>query len=76
MYIFFQDRLILNGVRVSIKVNSSRNSFCLVSSTASPTSKVVITEAVLFVREVKLASSVILGHVAALKHSSAKYTIH
>ena len=36
----------------------------------------VITEAILFVRRVKLASCIILGHSAALKHSSAKYPIH
>ena len=42
------------------------------SSAAAPTFKVVITETVLFVRKVKLASSIILSHAAALKHSSAK----
>ena len=35
----------------------------------------VITEAILFVHTVKVASSIILGHAAALKHSSAKYPI-
>ena len=45
------------------------------SSAAAPAFKVVITEAILFVRKVKLASSIILGHAAALKHSSAKYPV-
>ena len=73
--IFFQDRLMLNGVNLRIKLNRAKNSFCLMSSAAAPTFKVVITEAILFVRRVKLASSIILGHAAALKHSSAKYPV-
>ena len=59
--IFFQDRLTLNGVNLRIKLNRAKISFCLMSSAAAPTFKVVITEAILFVRRVKLASSIILG---------------
>ena len=44
------------------------------SSAAAPTFKVIITEAILFVRRVKLASSIILGHAAVLKHW-AKYPV-
>ena len=73
--IFFQDRLILNGVNLRIKLNRAKNSFCLLSSAAAPDFKVVITEAILYVRKVKVASSIILGHVAALKQTSAKYPI-
>ena len=73
--IFLEDRLMLNGVNLRIKLNRAKNSFCLMSSAAAQTSKVVITEAVLFVRKVKLASSIILSHAAALKHSSAKYPV-
>ena len=32
--IFFQDRLILNGVNLRIKLNRAKNSFCLLSSPA------------------------------------------
>ena len=73
--IFFQDRLMLNGVNLRIKLNRAKNVFCLVSSAAGANFKVVITEAILFVRRVKVASSIILGHAAALKHSSAKHPI-
>ena len=73
--IFLEDRLMLNGVNLRIKLNRAKNSFCLMSSAAAQTFKVVITEAVLFVRKVKLASSIILSHAAALKHSSAKYPV-
>ena len=73
--IFFQDRLMLNGVNLRIKLNRAKNVFCLVSSAARANFKVVITEAILFVRRVKVASCIILGHAAGLKHSSAKYPI-
>ena len=54
--IFFQDRLMLNGVNLRIKLNRAKNVFCLVSSAAGANFKVVITEAILFVRRVKVAS--------------------
>ena len=73
--IFFHDRLMLNGVNLRIKLHRAKNSFCLISSAAAPTFKVVITEAIFFVRRVKLASSIVLGDAAALKHSSAKYPV-
>ena len=75
-YIFFQDQVMLISVILSIKLNQAKNSFCLISSAASPTFKVVIKEAILFIRRVKLASSIILDHAAAPKYSSAKYHIH
>ena len=70
--IFFQDRLMSNGVNLIIKLNRAKNVFCLVSSTPAANFKVVITEAILFVRRVKVASSIILGHAAALEHSEVK----
>ena len=56
----------LNGVNLRIKLNRAKNVFCSVSSAAGASFKVVITEAILFVRTVKVASSIILGHAAAL----------
>ena len=65
----------LNGVNLRIKLDRAKNAFCLVSSIPAANFKVVITEAILFVRRVKVASSIILGHAAGQKHSSAKYPI-
>ena len=73
--IFFQDRLILNGVNLRLKLNRAKNSSCLVSSVPGASFKVVISEAILYVRKVKVASSVTLGHAAALKQTPAKYPI-
>ncbi|CAH3176089.1 unnamed protein product [Porites evermanni] len=55
--IFFQGQLMLNGVNLRIKLNRAKNVFCHVSSAAAANFKVVITEAILFVRRVKVASS-------------------
>ena len=74
--IFFQDQVMLISVIFSIKRNQAKNSFCLISSAAPPSFKVVIKEAILFIRRVKLASSIILDHAAAPKYSSVKYHIH
>ena len=73
--IFFQDRLILNGVNLRLKLNRAKNSFCLVSSAGGTNHKVVITEAILYVRKVKVAPSIALGHAVALKQATAKYPI-
>ena len=73
--IFFQDRLILNGVNLRLKLNRAKISFCLVSSVPGANFKVVITEAILYVRKVKVVSSITLGHAAALKQTTARYPI-
>ena len=54
----------LNGVNLRIKLNRAKNVCCPVSSAAGVNFKVAITEAILFVRTVKVASSIILGHAA------------
>ena len=73
--LFFQDRLLLNGVNLRLKLNRAKNSFCLVSSAANPQFKVVIIQAILYVRKVKVAPTISLGHAAALKQAAAKYPI-
>ena len=70
--IFFHDRLILNRVNLRLKLNRAKHSFCLVSSVTVADFKVVITKAILFVRKVKVASSITLGHAAAFKQTAAK----
>ena len=73
--IFFQDRLILNGVNLKLKLNRAKNSFCLVSSAGGANHKVVITEDFLYARKVQVAPSIALGHAGALKQVTAKYPI-
>ena len=73
--IFFQDRHMLNGVDVKLKFIRSSNAFCLMATGPNPTYKVVILDASLFVRKVKVSSAVMLGHMKALEKGTAKYPI-
>ena len=73
--LFFQERLLLNGVNLRLKLNTAKNSFCLVSSAGGANHKVVITQAILYVRKVKVAPTISLGHAAALKQATTKYPI-
>lgn len=73
--IFFQNRYILDFVNLNLKFTRARNEFCLMSGEANPNQKVVIEEAVLYVRKIKLNSSVTLAINNQLKNTTAKYPI-
>ena len=68
--IFFQDRYMLNEVGVKIKLIPSKNACCIMGP-----GRVVITHASLFVRKVKIMSSVFLAHAKTLERGTAKYPI-
>ncbi|XP_038058848.1 uncharacterized protein F54H12.2-like [Patiria miniata] len=73
--IFFQDKHMLNGVDLKLKLIRSSNAFCLMAAGGNPTYKVVILNASVFVRKVKVSSGVMLGHMKALEKGTAKYPI-
>ena len=73
--IFFQDRHMLNGVDLKLKLIRSSDAFCLMASGINPTYKVMIQAASMFVRKVKVSSAVMLGHAKALEKRTAKYPI-
>ena len=56
--IFFQDRHMLNGVDVKLKLIRSNDGFSLMATGPNPTYKVVIQIASVFVRKVKVSSGV------------------
>ena len=66
----FQDRLILNGVDMKMRLVRSKDAFSLMGA-----GKVVITDAALLVRKVKLNPAVQLAHIKALNRGMAKYPI-
>jgi len=68
--IFFQERYMLNEVKMRIKLVRSKDTFCL---TGAVSTKINVTHASLFVREVKLSPTVFLAHAKALENSTAKY---
>ena len=63
---FFQDKLLMNGVDVKIKLMCSKYSFCLMSSLAAGSCKLVITYALLFVKKVRVVPGACLVHTQAL----------
>ena len=70
-----QDRLLLNGVDMRIKLIRSKNEFCLMSSEAGAKYKVVIQEAALRVLHVTPTPSALLRHNQILRKTPAKYPI-
>ena len=70
--IFFQEKYLLNQVDIKIKLIRSNDNFCLMGAADA---KIVVTHASLFVRKVKLSSSVFLSHAKNLETATAKYPI-
>ena len=62
---FFQERLLINNVNVRLKLNRSKDAFCIISNYKS--SKLKITQAMLTVRNVKINPKIILAHAAVLE---------
>jgi hypothetical protein len=71
--LFFQDRYLLNGVDVKIRLVRSKDAFALMAEDAAFKTK--ITEASLFVRKAKLSPPVQMAHIKALEKGTAKYPI-
>lgn len=70
---FFQDRLLINNVNVRLKLNRSKDAFCIISDLT--TSKLKITQAMLTVRKVKVNPKIMLAHATILEKSTIKYPI-
>ena len=71
--IFHQERYLLNGVDVKIRLVPSKSTFNLMA--AADTFKSVITHASLFVRKARLNPAVALAHAKALERGAAKYPL-
>ncbi|XP_060100311.1 uncharacterized protein F54H12.2-like [Heteronotia binoei] len=59
--LFFQEKLLLNGVDVKIKLTRSKNAFCLMADDLNRGCKLNILSASLFVKKVRVALGVRLG---------------
>ena len=73
--LFMQDRFLINGVTVKIRLVRSKNAFSLMAGGANPDYKVRIVDAVLFVRNAVLSSTVAMAHIRALEKGTAKYPL-
>lgn len=73
--IFAQDRYLLNGVDLKIKLTPSKDTFNLMAKDATVSYKSTITYAVLLVRKAKLNPAISLAHEKALTRTNAKYPV-
>ncbi len=72
--LFFQDRYLLNGVNVKLRLVRSKDAFAIMAATGTNV-KTKITEASLYVRKAKLSPVVQMAHIKALEKGTAKYPI-
>lgn len=70
--IFNQEKFLLNGVELKLRLIRSRDSFCLLGDDGY---KIQITEANLFVRRIKVSPTVLISHAKSLEKTTAKYPI-
>ncbi|XP_060094785.1 uncharacterized protein F54H12.2-like [Heteronotia binoei] len=73
--LFFQEKLLLNGVDVKIQVTCSKDAFCLMADDLNRGCKLNILSASLFIKKVRAAPGVHLGHAEALFTANAKYPV-
>lgn len=71
--VFNQEKLLLNGVEVRVRLVRSRDNFALIDPTGYL--PVRIDEANLMIRRVKISPGVLLAHAKALSKATAKYPL-
>ncbi|XP_073692867.1 uncharacterized protein F54H12.2-like [Garra rufa] len=72
--IFFQEKLMLNGVDIKIRMIKGKDEFCLMTGDDEDY-KLNIVSASLFVKKVTVSPSVRLAHAQTLLSTTAKYPI-
>ncbi|XP_060094782.1 uncharacterized protein F54H12.2-like [Heteronotia binoei] len=73
--LFFQEKLLLNGVDVKIKLTRSKDAFFLMVDDLNRGCKLNIFSASLFIKKVRVTPDVRLGHAEALFTANAKYPV-
>lgn len=71
---FNQDKFLINGVEMRLKLIRSKPEFHLMAPDGSP-AVCTITDATLIIRKTKINPSVLLAHTRALESASAKYPV-
>ncbi|XP_051162202.1 uncharacterized protein F54H12.2-like [Leptopilina boulardi] len=71
--VFNQNKFLLNGVEMRLRLVRSKNTFTLLDPTNQ--CSLHISEATLLVRRLKISPAVLLAHTKALSHGTAKYPI-
>ena len=73
--LFNQEKLILNGVDLMVKLHRHKPEFCLLSADVAPAYKIIIVDAILYVKKIELTPSVFNAINTVLNDKNAQYAI-
>ena len=73
--LFNQENLILKGVDLMVKLHRHKPEFCLLSADTAPVYKIIIMDAILYIKKVELIPSVFNAINTALNDKNAQYAI-
>ena len=73
--VFLQDRFLINGVTVKVRLVRSKDAFSLMGGGQNPDYKVQVVDAILFARKAVLSPTVQMAHIKALEKGTAKYPL-
>ena len=71
--LFLQDKFLINGVDVKIRLVRSKPAFALMAGGLNPDYKIQIVNATLFAKKATLNPTVQMAHIKALEKSTVKY---
>lgn len=74
--LFVQDKYLINSIPIRIKLTRSSSAFCLQSTEDNAAYKLNITQAILYVRRIKVSPSVEIAHAKAIEKCNSLYPIH
>ena len=73
--LFNQENLILNGVDLTVKLHRHKPEFCLLSGDTAPAYKIIIVDAIFYVKKIELTPSVFDAISTVLNDESPQYAI-
>ena len=73
--LFNQENLILNSVDLTVKLQRHKPEFFLLSADAAPAYKIIIVDAILYVKKIELTPSVFNAINTVLNDKNAQYAI-
>lgn len=73
--VFFQNRYMMNGVTMKIRLSRTKDAFSIMGVTGAPDCRIEIISAKLFIRKLKITPSLALAHEKILQTKPALYPI-
>ena len=73
--LFNQEKHILNGVDLTVKLHRHKPEFCLLSADIAPAYKIIMVDAILYVKKIDLTPSVFNAINTVLNDKNAQYAI-